>query len=50
MAGKTRKVEAATKDGKTFYRAYVAGFGSKAEAASFCAALKAKDKPCFVVK
>jgi hypothetical protein len=50
MAGKTRKVEAATKDGKTFYRAYVGGFASKADAASFCAALKAKDRPCFIAK
>jgi hypothetical protein len=50
MAGKTRKVEAATKDGKTFYRAYVGGFATKAEAVSFCAALKAKDKPCFIAR
>lgn len=50
MSGRTRKVESATKDGKTFYRAYVGGFASKADAASFCAALKAKDKPCFIAK
>ncbi len=47
-AGKTLKIETATKDGKTFYRATVVGFASKADAASFCAALKAKNKPCFV--
>ena len=48
MAGKTRKVEATTKDGKTLYRAYVAGFASHADALSFCASLKAAGKPCFV--
>ena len=48
MPGKTRKVETTTKDGKTFYRAYVAGFASRADAASFCASLKAAGKPCFV--
>jgi hypothetical protein len=48
MAGKTRKVEAASKDGKTFYRAFVGGFASHADAVSFCSALKAAGKPCFV--
>jgi septal ring-binding cell division protein DamX len=48
MAGKTRKVESTSKDGKTFYRAYVGGFASHAEAVKFCAALQAKSKPCFV--
>jgi hypothetical protein len=48
MHGKTRKVETTTKDGKTFFRAYVAGFASRADAASFCASLKAAGKPCFV--
>jgi cell division protein FtsN len=48
MAGKSRGVEETSKGGKTFYRAYVGGFASKAEAADFCAALKAKAKPCFV--
>jgi hypothetical protein len=50
MSGRTRKVESATKDGKNFYRAYVGGFATKADAASFCTALKAKDKPCFIAK
>jgi hypothetical protein len=48
MAGKSRKVEATTKDGKTFYRAYVGGFASHQDAVSFCTALRAKNKPCFV--
>ena len=48
MAGKSRKVEAASKDGKTFYRAYVGGFATRADAAAFCSALKAKGKACFV--
>jgi hypothetical protein len=48
MTGKSRKVEAASKDGKTFYRAYVGGFATRTEAASFCATLKAKDKACFI--
>jgi hypothetical protein len=48
MSGKTRKIETTVKDGKTFYRAYVGGFASKADAQSFCAALKAKGKACFL--
>ena len=48
ISGKSRKVEAAAKDGKTFYRAYVGGFASHAEAVGFCSALKAAGKPCFV--
>jgi hypothetical protein len=48
MAGKTRKVEAASKDGKTFYRAFVGGFANHADAVSFCSSLKAAGKPCFV--
>ncbi|MDR3510868.1 MAG: SPOR domain-containing protein [Caulobacteraceae bacterium] len=48
MAGKTRKVEMTSKDGKTFYRAYVGGFASHAAAESFCSALRAKGKACFV--
>jgi cell division protein FtsN len=48
MAGKGRKFETTQKDGKTYYRAFVAGFATRAEAQSFCAALAAKSKPCFV--
>jgi len=48
MAGKTKKVEEATRDGKTFYRAFVGGFGSKADASAFCASLVAAGKGCIV--
>lgn len=48
MSGKTRKVEMTSKGGKTFYRAYVGGFGSHADAVAFCEALRAKGKACFV--
>ena len=48
MAGRTSKVEKADRDGKTFYRAFVGGFSSHADAVSFCASLKAAGKPCMV--
>ncbi|QUD88390.1 SPOR domain-containing protein [Phenylobacterium montanum] len=48
MAGKTSKVEKADRDGKTFYRAFVGGFSSHADAVSFCVALKAAGKQCMV--
>jgi hypothetical protein len=48
MAGRTAKVEKADRDGKTFYRSYVGGFASKAQADGFCAALKAAGKSCIV--
>ncbi len=48
MAGKTSKVEKADRDGKTFYRAFVGGFASHADAVSFCMALKASGKQCMV--
>jgi hypothetical protein len=48
MSGRTRKVEPTSKDGKTFYRAYVGGFADHAAAASFCSALKAKGTFCIV--
>jgi cytoskeletal protein RodZ len=47
-AGKTRKFESVSKDGKTFTRAYIGGFASHADAVAFCSALKAAGKPCFV--
>jgi hypothetical protein len=46
--GKSRKVEAASKDGKTFYRAFVGGFATHADAVAYCETLKAKGKACFV--
>jgi len=48
MAGKTKKVEVATRDGKTFYRAFVGGFASKSDASAFCASLVAAGKGCIV--
>ncbi len=48
MAGRTSKVERADLNGKTFYRSFVGGFASRAEAQSFCAALKAAGKSCIV--
>jgi hypothetical protein len=48
MAGKTRRVEATSKDGKTFYRADLGGFADHAAASSFCASLKAKGGSCIV--
>lgn len=48
MAGKSRKVETTVKDGKTFYRSYVGGFASKADAEAFCTSLRARSRPCMV--
>lgn len=48
MIGKTKKVEQVTKDSSTLYRAYIGGFSTKAEAASFCDELKAAKHVCFV--
>lgn len=47
-AGKGKGVEKVDKDGKTLYRTSVTGFASKADAAAFCAKLKAAGKACFV--
>ena len=48
MAGKTKRVEFITKNDQPFYRTYVGGFASKIEAQTFCSALKAAGKSCFV--
>jgi hypothetical protein len=48
MSGKGRKVEPVSRDGKTFYRAYVTGFASRDSAQAFCDKLKAAGKACFV--
>jgi hypothetical protein len=47
-AGKGKGVEKIEKDGHVLYRTAVTGFASKAEAAAFCAKLKAAGKACFV--
>jgi hypothetical protein len=49
MAGKSKHVLAVTTaNGKILFRTWVAGFASRADAASFCEALKAKSKTCIV--
>ena len=47
-AGKGKGVEKVDKEGKTLYRTSVTGFASKADAAAFCAKLKASGRACFV--
>jgi hypothetical protein len=48
MGGKGKTVEAVAKDGHTFYRTAVTGFSSRAQAAAFCASLRAAGHACFV--
>lgn len=48
MAGKTKRVEPVTTDGRTLYRAAVGGFTSRQEAMAFCEALKSRSRACFV--
>ena len=48
MVGRTKSVEPVAKDGQTLYRAYIGGFGSKAEAQTFCGSLKAQGHTCLV--
>ena len=48
MAGKGKRVEPVSKDGKMFYRAYVTGFSGRPAAQAFCDKLKAAGKACFV--
>lgn len=48
MVGRTKRVEPVASNGATLYRAYVGGFGSKAEATAFCGRLKAQGKGCIV--
>lgn len=48
MAGKTKRVEPVTADGRTLYRAAVGGFTSRQEAAAFCEALKSRSQACLV--
>jgi len=47
-AGKGKRVEPVQSNGKTLYRGYVTGFGSRAEATAFCERLKATGRSCFV--
>jgi hypothetical protein len=48
MAGKAKHVMTVDHEGATLFRTWVSGFGSRAQAQAFCAALKARSKPCFV--
>ncbi len=48
MVGRTKRVEPVPKGSDTLYRAYIGGFGDKAEAVAFCADLKAAGHACFV--
>jgi hypothetical protein len=48
MAGRTESFEPVAKDGETLYRAYIGGFGSKAESQGFCDKLKAQGHSCMV--
>jgi len=45
--GKSQVVQKTEKNGRTFWRLRVAGFGSREEARSFCASLKAKGTDCI---
>lgn len=47
MGGKSKRVEALEKDGKTLYRTSVVGFPNRAAAEAFCKALAAKGHTCF---
>jgi len=48
LGGRETWVEKAAVGGKTWYRAVVGGFEDGAEAAGFCASLKAAGRDCFV--
>jgi outer membrane biosynthesis protein TonB len=48
MTGKTKQVQMVQADGKTFYRAFVGGFASRADAQAFCASLISAGKKCIV--
>ncbi len=48
LAGLTREVQKATKDGKPLYRAVIGGFASRGDAVSFCQALQKARQSCLV--
>jgi hypothetical protein len=48
MAGKSKKVESVSRDGKTLYRGLIAGFGSRGAAQAFCDTLKGSGRSCIV--
>ena len=47
-SGKGKGIERIEKNGQVLYRTAVTGFASRADAAAFCAKLKAAGKACFV--
>jgi len=49
LGGKKPLIQKASRNGKTFYRLRVQGFGSSAEAKSFCSAIKARGQDCIPV-
>ena len=48
FSGRSKAVAKITANGAELYRVLVGGFGSKAEAQSFCSTLQAKGRACFV--
>jgi cell division protein FtsN len=48
MAGKGKKVQVVTSDGKTLYRTSITGFSTRFEAQALCDRLKSAGKTCFV--
>jgi cell division protein FtsN len=48
MAGHTESFEPVSKDGQTLYRAFIGGFGSRADAQAFCEQLKGQGHTCLV--
>jgi cell division protein FtsN len=48
MAGRGKKVEEISKDGKTLYRTSITGFSSRESAQALCARLQAAGRSCFV--
>lgn len=48
LGGRARGLETVQKEGKTLYRSTLKGFGSKTDAAAFCAKLRAKGGQCIV--
>lgn len=48
LAGKSYRIGSVERNGKTLYRAAVAGFHSKAEAIAFCEKLRADSRDCWV--
>ncbi|WP_298284131.1 SPOR domain-containing protein [Acidocella sp.] len=48
LAGKSPDIEKASVHGKTFYRLRIGGFGSKVQAAKFCAELSSTGNGCTV--